>query len=640
VQAQRGRLLAALLGLGSACMDPAAGQSLRDRATGTQPSLHDDDLGSLQMPLLSTTCSIGATAMTALIADGETAVLRLRPTDGKITLNALTSAMAPCEVPSTGFTITLNAWGTSAPLGRTVILDYVNGLFLSSSTGTAQVAIDFTVASNGANDTLKIRGSDGDDSFRFGIGSLATISALNHNAGSGAGLDSLVDVTFKQIEKIIVAGLAGDDVISGAGGLGTTTPITTPLRLFGGDDNDTLTGGSGSDIIRGGLGNDTMDGVLGNDTIIMGGAGDGNDAANCTGVPTGIDTVDYSARTTTLVLSIDGTDNSGEFGENDTISADIVNVIAGSGDDAITVDPTSTVNHIVLGGPGDDSFTGSAAALDVFDGQTGDDICSGETTTMTYASRSTSIRVTVCDSGALDCSADNDDGDQTPTTVRKSGTVATAADDGMTTNGIVTIAALTGISAADVGRKIRLSGFQTPANDDSSNGYAISAWTTTTVTINVSGNASFDETSLTAASAPAGLTWSIVGAEKDNVTCAHVTGSAQADILTGDDRSNTLRGGAANDVLTGGPGDDDLYGEGGYDQLWGGEGTDHLVGGADDDALEGGDGDDALQGDAGNDSFTCDGRNQSGGSVDVAPGSGDSKDDFSAGDTGGSDCEL
>lgn len=622
--------LAMALALTAACGGPAPGP------LGHEAVPNDDDIGSLQAPLLAGNCSISATNMTALIADGESAVLRLRTSDGKITLNALTSTMAPCEVPATGFTITLNAWGTTATLGRTVILDYINGLFLSSTTGSPPVTIDFTVASNGTNDTLKIRATAGNDAFRFGIGSLSTVSAFNHNAGSGTGLDSLVDVTFKQADKVIIAAGDGNDVISAAGGLGTTTPLTTAMRLFGGIGDDSLTGGSGSDVIRGGLGDDVTDGVLGNDTILMNGTGDGNDTAECTGLPTGSDTIDYSVRTGNLVLALDGTASSGELGENDTISANFVNVIAGNGDDAITVDQSSTVNHVVYGGAGDDGFMGGAAALDVFDGQTGDDTCAGDTTAMSYATRTTAVRVTTCDPGG-DCSAGNDDGDQTPNTVRKNGTGATAADDGMTSNDIITIASLTGITVSDIGRKIRLGGFSTGANSDETVGYPITAQTATTVTINVSANASFDETALTATS---GLTWSIVGAEKDNVTCAYVTGSAQADTLTGDDRANILRGGAANDVLTGGTGDDYLYGEAGADQLWGGLGEDRLFGGADNDALEGGDGDDALQGDAGTDAFTCDGRNYSGATANVAPGTGDSKDDFDAGDTGGSDCDL
>ncbi|HEY0709870.1 MAG TPA: calcium-binding protein [Polyangia bacterium] len=621
---------------------PIAGFLLLTLACAGSPEppvpLDDEDLGTLVMPLLASNCAITATGMTAQVADGETAVLRLRPADGKVVLNARTSTMAPCEVPATGATIQLSAWGTTAALGRSVILDYIEGLFTTAAAGTSLV-VDFTVASNGSNDTLKIRATQGNDSFVFGTAAGVATSVLNHNAGSDTGQDSFNDVTFRQIEKVIVAALGGDDVISGAGGFGSAAPTTSGLRLFGGTGDDTLTGGSGADTIRGGAGNDTMDGVLGSDTIVMQGSGDGNDVVECTGTPTGSDTVDYSVRTTDLVLNLDGTANSGELGENDTLSAKIANVIAGAGNDAITIDATSTVNHTVSGGAGDDGFIGSAASIDVFDGQGGDDACAGDTSAMTYASRSTAVTVTTCDPGG-DCSMDADDGDQTLTTTRKSGTAAAAADDGMTNNDIVTITSLTGITTADIGRKIRLSGFQTSATNDATTGYTITAQTATSVTISVASNASFDESSLTAASAPAGLTWSIVGAEKDNVTCGQVIGSPQADTITGDARNNVLRGGAGNDVLSGGAGNDFLYGDAGNDQLWAGAGEDNLNGGDGDDSMAGGDDDDFLRGDAGTDTFVCDGANVSGGANGSSPGTGDTKADVDVGESADVDCDL
>lgn len=576
--------------------------------------------------------------MAVAVADGESALLRLRPSDGMIVLNANTTSAAPCEIVSSGTTISITAYGGTATVGRTVILDYGSGLFLQSATGTSNIVIDMTVASNGSNDALKVRGSSGNDAFIFGAGG-ASGYALNINGGSLTGQDSFADVSFKQVEKVIITGADGNDIISGAGGFGTGTVYPTALRLFGGAGDDTITGGTGADTIRGGIGNDTMDGALGNDTILMNGAGDGTDIVNCTGTPTGTDTVDYSARTGNLVLRLDGTATSGEGSENDTLSDKIVNVIGGAGNDTITIGSSSTVSHVVTGGAGDDIFTGSPVAFDTFDGEAGDDTCVGVNTSITYANRATAVTVTICDPSG-DCSASANDGDQTATTTRKSGTVATASDDGMTTNGIVTIAGLSGITAADIGRKIKLTGFMVSANNDGTTGYPITARTATSTTINVSANTSFDETSLAPTSVPAGLTWSIVGIEKDNVTCANVTGSAQADTITGDGRANTIHGGSGNDTLVGGAGDDTLYGEAGDDLMWGGIGTDHLIGGIGNDTMDGGDGDDQLQGDAGNDIFTCDGPNVPGGANGTAPGDADFTVDLGAGDTGNADCVL
>jgi hypothetical protein len=50
--------------------------------------------------------------------------------------------------------------------------------------------------------------------------------------------------------------------------------------------------------------------------------------------------------------------------------------------------------HKVLGGPGDDSFSGGTA-VDVFDGQAGDDTCIGATAVMDYRARTNPVIVSL-----------------------------------------------------------------------------------------------------------------------------------------------------------------------------------------------------------------------------------------------------
>jgi Ca2+-binding RTX toxin-like protein len=147
--------------------------------------------------------------------------------------------------------------------------------------------------------------------------------------------------------------------------------------------------------------------------------------------------------------------------------------------------------------------------------------------------------------------------------------------------------------------------------------------------------AAFDETDL---SATAGLTWSVVGAEKDNVQCANVIGGGGIDTITGDARNNIVKGGIGADIISGGAGDDTLNGEADNDTLYGGAGNDTMIGGAGNDAMTGGDGDDILQGDAGTDTFVCDGVNASGGTGTV-PGDSDFTVDIGSGETAGTGCD-
>lgn len=67
-------------------------------------------------------------------------------------------------------------------------------------------------------------------------------------------------VNFTAIEDLEVHGHDGDDTITA---IGATSAF---LTLFGGDGNDTLTGGANADLLFGGTGNDTLIGGGGNDT--------------------------------------------------------------------------------------------------------------------------------------------------------------------------------------------------------------------------------------------------------------------------------------------------------------------------------------------------------------------------------------
>ena len=91
-------------------------------------------------------------------------------------------------------------------------------------------------------------------------------------------------------------------------------------QLVGSADDNALTGGAGNDSVQGGAGNDTLHGGTGADTL-AGGAG--------------TDTADYGARAAPLTVTLDGGANDGETGENDNARADVENVIGGAGDDSL-----------------------------------------------------------------------------------------------------------------------------------------------------------------------------------------------------------------------------------------------------------------------------------------------------------------
>jgi len=89
------------------------------------------------------------------------------------------------------------------------------------------------------------------------------------------GDDGSADFSFKRkkIAKIVVDGLAGDDLIRIDENNGVFTD-TTPTTIDGGTGNDNIAGGSGAETLIGGDGNDVIDGNKGNDTAQLGSGDD------------------------------------------------------------------------------------------------------------------------------------------------------------------------------------------------------------------------------------------------------------------------------------------------------------------------------------------------------------------------------
>lgn len=168
----------------------------------------------------------------------------------------------------------------------------------------------------------------------------------------------------KTIKSIIVRGRLGDDRIT----IGPTVAATGQLGGGGGDD--LLTGGRKSWEIAGDAGQDTLLGGSGRD-VFSGGEG--------------IDTIDYSARTVRVWVTLDGKPNDGTppkgktKGERDNVGVDVENIIGGSASDRLTGSDARNVltggrgNDMIMGGGGDDVLAGDQGADQLFGGA-GDDV--------------------------------------------------------------------------------------------------------------------------------------------------------------------------------------------------------------------------------------------------------------------------
>jgi Ca2+-binding RTX toxin-like protein len=154
--------------------------------------------------------------------------------------------------------------------------------------------------------------------------------------------------------------------------------------LLGGYNHDVLTGGAGPDEIQGDDGSDEITGLGGADQLAGGVANDTffsafPDGADSIDGGADHDTVDYSARTTSVGVSLDNVANDGgssgpplPLPENDNVHSTVEAVRGGSGNDTLR---GSSASNSLFGGDGSDLLAGGLGP-DRFEGGPGDDTVS------------------------------------------------------------------------------------------------------------------------------------------------------------------------------------------------------------------------------------------------------------------------
>jgi Ca2+-binding RTX toxin-like protein len=425
--------------------------------------------------------------------------------------------------------------------------------------------------------------------------------------------------------------------------IGATVAIRATLTDGAGDD--VITGGAGNDVFVGSPGDDTLDGGAGNDTF-----GDAGGFGHDTLIGgSGSDTANYSARTTPVVASADGTGGDGVAGENDDVRGDVEVLLGGSAADRLT------------GGPGNDTLRGNSGD-DVLDGAGGSDTLEGGSGTDTADYRARTVALALSNDGVANDGAagENDnvagdverliagsgnddltggrygdvlaggegtdrlrggDGDD----VLDGGPGADTLDGGAGIDTVdyssrtypldVDLAAgrgtdgdtLTGVDGVTGGSADdRLRGNDSPGRFDGGPG---NDWLDGRGGGDrLTGGDGWDHVDYTGrrddvvVSLNDGADDGESG-ERDDVRrdVESVASGSGDDKLTGDDDANSLNAGSGDDEVRGNGGDDTLTGGTGRDTVDGGWGDDQLTGGDHDDKLYGGDGQDALDAGSGDD---------------------------------------
>jgi Ca2+-binding RTX toxin-like protein len=358
------------------------------------------------------TCSFnaGAAVVNANITTGTSTIARNAA--GAITFDGIA-----CSTATVANTDTIKVTNPGTATSQTAVISLGGGALGPGKTAEPSGAPEIEVQVNlgPEADQLVLSGSGGADAVR--VGSL----------GANLNGDDDGDVTWSGIDSSLeVRGLAGNDTLSGAGGIGTGGAPSKTLTLLGGAGDDALTGGAGFDVLwgdadtvggvaaapgndtlaggaagdelHGQTGNDTLDGQAGNDRLFLDAgtdtmrAGDGADSFESEGFSSavdgadiisggrGTDSLDLTSRTQNLVITLDNKANdgadtalpAGTADEGDNVQADVEELFLGSGDDNVSADKgpanAAFAANFIAGGAGADVLAGGEGD----DGLTGD----------------------------------------------------------------------------------------------------------------------------------------------------------------------------------------------------------------------------------------------------------------------------
>ena len=499
-----------------------------------------------------------AAAQWTCARDGDTLSVNLLKV-ASVTLSRAESSTAitvngePCDGASVDNVDTLQiGQGSSDAM---VTLDFTNGSFTGKTDENPDAdpdlgrsEMEIVVAMGDGYDRLRMAGGALGDDFRFAT------STANYNGDSDTD-----DLTFTGVDRVVLIGGAGNDVLSGGGHGTTPTPLGLPVELFGGSGHDTMTGGASTDIFDGDMGADVM---LGGD---------------------GKDTITYADRIGRVVVTLDGVANDGmdadgdSIGEeSDNVPADIEKVTGGGGDDRLVGSDLDKVVETLDGGGGSDVLSGRGGrdklvggiADDILSGGDGDDLLHGNAGTDVLAGGGgpDSLR-----GGQGNDELRGDGGDD-----RIFGESADGDDVVSGGEGADEIYASTGADVYGGGSGFDLVWYGSATERPAAR-----------VVVSLGGPAGND------------------GADLDG------DGDADEHQTVSDD-VESLIGTRFGDILTGSPGADELHGGAGSDRLMGGGGNDRLYGnviGRDqfadgNDHMDGGPGADTFQGGAGRDTVT------------------------------------
>lgn len=328
-------------------------------------------------------------------ATGSLAIVSYAATSTSASLTAANTIADP-DVPSLAPTyqwqrLTNGTWvNIAGAAGTAATLDNQSNATVRVASAYTDPFGSYTLVSNetavvGSSANNRLTGTAGDD-FVLGLNGNDTLTGGtgNDTADGGAGNDVLRAAVG---DDVLGSMGDGNDLYIGGAGTDTydmsTTSADASVNLAAGTassaqtgvdtlrDIENVAGGTGADVITDADGANSLSGNAGDDTFVL----LGDNARDVINGGDGVDTVDYSATTANLTVTL----NSGVVGGtgsalalSDTQTA-VENFVAGAGNDRIT---GSNAANRLGGGSGDDLLIG-LAGKDTLDGGAGADTLVG-----------------------------------------------------------------------------------------------------------------------------------------------------------------------------------------------------------------------------------------------------------------------
>jgi Ca2+-binding RTX toxin-like protein len=315
---------------------------------------------------------IAPLVIASLMLLGGTARAQWAPTcsfdSATATLNVTVNGIAATLVATDTGAIQLNGADCAGATTTTIDVIAVQGFWradnvtlsgsfapgLTSEPDTSEIEIVLSLGSGA--DTVSVSFTNAADLITFAA------------TGLDIGNDLDEDITIKDVERLNIRTLDGDDTIDASayvggvlglgreivlyGGRGNDVIIGSDCegqvdRLYGQGGNDTLYGGEGRDELAAGPENDTVCGEGGNDIFIADAVVDGDDDYYG---GSGRDLIDCSSRTVGVTILLgNGLPDDGQPGVEHDRMVSIENETGGSGDDVLI---GSGAQNILTGGPG------------------------------------------------------------------------------------------------------------------------------------------------------------------------------------------------------------------------------------------------------------------------------------------------